>query len=90
MGISFGLRKSFNPSDFCVSLKVARNQIMFSSSAKYCNHKNMHLRTVVSLEELPMVKGGSIFRSNTSFVLLNEDGENGKVKFQTRGKLCSR
>lgn len=37
-----------------------------------------------------MVKGSSIFKCNTSFSLLNEDGENGKVKFQTTVKFCSR
>lgn len=31
MDISFGLRKSFNPSDFCVSLKVCKE-------SDYCFH----------------------------------------------------
>lgn len=64
-------------------------RLLFSSSAKQCNHKNMHLRTVVFLEVLPMVKGSSIFKYNASFSLLNEDEENGKVKFQTTVKFCS-
>lgn len=80
MDISFGLRKSFNPSDFCVSLKICK-ELLFSSSAKYCNHENPHVRTVVFLEELPTVKDHTIFKCNISFPLLNEDGENGKVKF---------
>lgn len=49
----------------------------------------MYLRTAVFLQELPMVKGSSILKYNTSFSLLNEDGENGKVKFQTTLNLCS-
>jgi len=64
-------------------------RLLFSSSAKYCNHKNMHLRTVVFSKELLMVKGSSIFKYYTSFSLLNEDGENGKVKFETV-QFCSR
>lgn len=50
----------------------------------------MYLRTVVSLDELPMVKGSIIFKYNTSFSSLNEDGENGKLRFYFKQKFCSR